>query len=341
MGCRSPHPTAGGGVSPHGTTGARRHARRVDAQRARHLQPSRAADGGRRCAVAAHPGAPRADQPRHRRGRALACRTLVHLRRQAHLHAGAAQGDHVLRRRAVHIGRRGVLVPRALRPRRGQRARLGRQGQRTAPAGHGHRRQHGAGDAARALCSRPRAARQRADLLAARARSPPRRAHLPRRLGPDDGAGNDGGAGTIRGRRARARSADHPGAQSSLLANRRRRRRPAVPRSHRDGDRVDPGRRGPATRSRQPGSDGPGGRAAGRLRRAASSRPAGHDHDDRRRRRRGSERALVQSGAASRPSHAGLSGEGRNSARRSRAPSTATRSSRPSTSARPFPCSVR
>ena len=92
VGCRSSHPAADAGVSRHGTTGARRHARRVDAQRARHLQPSRAADGGRRCAVAAHPGAPRADQPRHRRGRALARRTLVRLRRPAHLHGDAAKG---------------------------------------------------------------------------------------------------------------------------------------------------------------------------------------------------------------------------------------------------------
>ena len=84
---------------------------------------------------------------------------------------------------------------------------------------------HRAGDAAGPLRAWPRAARQRPDLLAARARSRARRAHVSRRLEPDDAAGNDGGTGTIRGRRARARSAHHADAQSPLLARRRIRRR--------------------------------------------------------------------------------------------------------------------
>ena len=121
---------------------ARRRAHRVDAQRPHLLQPLRA---GRRRHRSGQP----LTQARlvrvnraHRRARAVAGRTLVHLRRRPDLHADAAPGG-LLRRRPLHRRRRAVFVRGGLRPARAQSAAAVAAGRRSAAQGLGPRPGHG------------------------------------------------------------------------------------------------------------------------------------------------------------------------------------------------------
>ncbi len=226
---------------------------------------------------------------------------LDQLSRWPHLHVDAAQGGHLLRRRPVHLRGRPVLVRAALRPGGRQRPRLGRQGGRPPAAGARAGSANGHGDAAGSLRARPGAARQRADLSPASARSGARVTHVSRRLGSEGGPGIDGGARSFRLDRARAGPAPHADPKRALLAEGRGRERAAVSRSRGHRGRRHPGRRGAASRGRHHRHPGAGGRAPRRLRGAQASEPAGHDQPDRRRNRGRSERSVVQPGATRRP----------------------------------------
>ena len=124
-GCRSRHragrPARGcRGVPPGRGAAGRRQAGPEGAgldhpRRAADLQPARRPRLGPRTLHAPHAGPARARGPPDPGTRALARRVLDGVARRPDLHPQAAARHHLLRRHALHVGRRRVLVPRALR----------------------------------------------------------------------------------------------------------------------------------------------------------------------------------------------------------------------------------
>ena len=138
------------GSTPHPVRArARRLAGRHHAQRAAHLQPPRRPRLRVDARHRPHPGAPAARQPRHAAAGAVAGRVVHLLARCAVVHAEAAPGRHVLRRRALHLGRRRLLVPGGLRREDGQPARRRAACRRQADGRDGARCAHRRGRASR------------------------------------------------------------------------------------------------------------------------------------------------------------------------------------------------
>ena len=79
-------------------------------QRTGHVQPPRPSDRRGRCALAAHAGEARPDQRRDGSTRTVAGGEVDQLSRWPDVHVDPARRCHVLRRRAVHVCRRPVLV---------------------------------------------------------------------------------------------------------------------------------------------------------------------------------------------------------------------------------------
>ena len=132
-----------------------------------------------------------AHQPDDGSGRAVARLELDDQRRRAHRYARPAAWRHVVRRRALHGRRRGVLVRGGGRRRRGQRD--DRPGQRGRPADRHPRRWPRARrpHLGAAVCAGRAAAGRAADLPEARARSGLEGRQIRRGLGPEDTAGGD------------------------------------------------------------------------------------------------------------------------------------------------------
>ena len=112
---------------------------RVASLRARNLQPLPAERRERRrgSGHAAHAGAPRSRQPRHRRTRAVARRGLVARGGRRDVHAHDSRRREVLRRPTPHRRRRPVLVPGGVRREGEERAGGGAASQRQAAPGRG------------------------------------------------------------------------------------------------------------------------------------------------------------------------------------------------------------
>ena len=143
-------------------------------------------------------------------------------------------GVTVLRRRSVHLGGRALLVRRALRPGRQERARVRRDGAGQAAAGVGHRSEQRWSSRCRRR-SRP-ASRCSTTSRSIRSTCSSRRSTVEDvrdGVGRDDAAGVDGGPRPVRDQRVRAGAAHDVRAQPALLAEGRRGRAAAVPRSHR------------------------------------------------------------------------------------------------------------
>ena len=118
-----------------------------DAQRAAHRStPTPAATSRRRTWSDADARAAGPHQPRHAAGGAVAGRDVRVRGRRPHLHAEPAPRRAVLGRRAVHVGRRGVLVPGRVRREDRQPARRRvsrrRQAARRLRAGRADGRRH-------------------------------------------------------------------------------------------------------------------------------------------------------------------------------------------------------